>query len=140
MQDRYLRIGMLEVEVHQSQSKLPVRERSRLDVWLGLQAKNESLMDVPPLVAAADPIDPGLLPRPPYPPEPPGTELLTAAKTTLANDIPLVDPRKRGSEAPCTETMPMLETNLCSLSDSSCFCSHSEPESLPVFALSRLTI
>src|SRR5271155_5825999 len=35
------------------------------------------------------------------------TELLTAAKTTLAKDIPDVEPRNRGSDAPWTDTMPM---------------------------------
>ena len=49
-----------------------------------------------------------------------GTELLTAAKTTLANEMPDVEPRKRGSEVPWTDTMPMLETNRSSLSASFC--------------------
>ena len=49
-----------------------------------------------------------------------GTELLTAAKTTLAKDIPDVEPKNRGSEVPWTDTMPMLETNRSSLSASFC--------------------
>lgn len=50
--------------------------------------------------------------------EDPETELFTAANTTLAKDIPDVDPRKRGSLAPCTDTMPMFETSLVSFSRS----------------------
>jgi hypothetical protein len=46
----------------------------------------------------------------------PDTELLTAAKTTLANDIPEVEPKNLGSLAPWTDTMPILETNLVSFS------------------------
>ena len=51
----------------------------------------------------------------------PETELLTAAKTTLANEIPEVEPRYLESDAPCTDTLPIFETSLLSLSDSSCF-------------------
>lgn len=50
--------------------------------------------------------------------EDPETELLTAANTTLANDIPDVDPRKRGSLAPWTETMPIFDTSFVSFSRS----------------------
>lgn len=46
------------------------------------------------------------------------TELLTAAKTTRAKDMPVVEPKARESEAPWTE---ILETRLFSLSVSSFF-------------------
>lgn len=54
----------------------------------------------------------------------PDTDDLTAAKTTLAKDIPDVLPRYLESEAPWTEKLPMFETSLLSLSDSSCFLFH----------------
>ena len=52
-----------------------------------------------------------------------GRELLTAANTTLAKEIPDVEPRNRGSDVPCTDTMPIFETSLSNLSASSCLCS-----------------
>ena len=54
----------------------------------------------------------------------PETEDLTAANTTRANDIPDVLPRYLESEAPCTDTLPIFDTNLLSFSLSSCFLFH----------------
>ena len=48
----------------------------------------------------------------------------TAAKTILAKEIPDVDPKYLESEAPCTDTELMFETNLLSFSLSSCFLFH----------------
>src|SRR4051794_8536783 len=53
------------------------------------------------------------------------TELLTAANTSRAKEIPDVEPRYRASDAPCTETMPIFDTSLFNLSASSCFFSQS---------------
>ena len=66
--------------------------------------KNESLIVVPP--AAASPS--GTLDFDPPFSDGVGvwwTDLLTAAKTTLANEIPEVEPKNLESEAPWTETM-----------------------------------
>jgi hypothetical protein len=49
------------------------------------------------------------------------TELLTAAKTTRANDMPVVEPKDLESEAPWTE---ILETRLFNLSVSTFFFCH----------------
>ncbi len=55
-----------------------------------------------------------LLPEPFFP----ETVLGKEASTTRAKEMPEVDPRKRESEAPWTDTMPMLDTSLSSFSDS----------------------
>ena len=72
-------------------------------------------MEVPLSTTLLVTFAPRLLPRSE---EEPDTELLTAAKTTLANEMPEVEPRYRGSLAPWTETMPMLDTSLVSFSRS----------------------
>lgn len=77
--------------------------------------KNESLIVVPPVAALVSGFEGRTPPRSDVDPD---TELLTAAKTTLANDIPDVEPRYLESEAPNTDTFPMLWTRL-----DRCFCS-----------------
>ena len=78
-------------------------------VGLVCKPKKESLMVVPPLAASAGEIFLGLL----FSDGVVGfTDFLTAANTTLANDIPDADPRSWESEVPWTETIPMLLTSL----------------------------
>ena len=81
-------------------------------VW---SPKNESLMVVPPVAALVSGFDGRTPPRSDADPD---TELLTAANTTLAKEIPDVDPRYLESEAPSTDTFPMLCTRF-----ERCFCS-----------------
>ena len=81
-------------------------------VW---SPKNESLIVVPPVAALVSGFEGRTPPRSDADPD---TELLTAAKTTLAKEIPEVDPRYLESEAPSTDTLPMLCTRL-----ERCFCS-----------------
>lgn len=94
-------------------------------VGLVCRPKKESLIDVPPGPDVTCFWRGGLEGRTPllslFVPD---TEDLTAANTTLAKDIPDVEPKYLESEAPWTETLPMLETSLLSLSDSSCFLFH----------------
>jgi len=84
-------------------------------VGLVCRPKKESRIEVPLSTALAASLWPRLLPRSD---KEPATELFTAANTTRAKEMPEVEPRYRGSLAPCTETMPMLETRLVSFSRS----------------------
>jgi len=52
--------------------------------------------------------------------EDPDTELLTAAKTTLAKEMPEVEPKKRESDVPCTATLLACDKSLSTLSRPSC--------------------
>lgn len=74
-----------------------------LIVGFGWRPKNESRIDVldPDVpVALLVQTEPGLLGfTPPFSEIDPETELFTAANTTLAKDIPDVEPKCRGSEA-----------------------------------------
>lgn len=81
-------------------------------VW---SPKKESRIEVPLSTTLVAALAPRLLPRSE---EEPDTELLTAANTTRAKDMPDVEPRYLGSLAPCTETMPMFDTSLVSFSRS----------------------
>ena len=76
--------------------------------------KNESLIVLPPPLAASAVSAFLLAAR--SEPVCCGTELLTAAKTTLANEMPDADPRALASEVPCTETLPRLLTSLSTFS------------------------
>jgi hypothetical protein len=84
-------------------------------VGLVCRPKKESRIEVPLSTTLLVTLAPRLLPRSE---EEPDTELLTAANTTRAKDMPDVEPRYRGSLAPCTETIPMLDTSLVSFSRS----------------------
>ena len=72
-------------------------------------------MDAPPETALRADL-PGLGPRSELFVD---TEDLTADRTTRANEMPEVEPKNLESEAPWTETMPMLDTSLSILSFSS---------------------
>jgi len=91
-----------------------------LIVGLVCSPKNESRIDVPPAAGGfgRGGFD-GLIPL--FSLFVPLTLDFTAANTTLAKEIPDVDPRYLESDAPCTDTEPIFETNLLSLSLSSCF-------------------
>ena len=69
-----------------------------LMVGFDCNPKKESRIEGP-LAAVARPPDLDF-PKVVFSDKAPGTELLTAAKTTLAKEIPDVEPRKRGSEVP----------------------------------------
>lgn len=77
---------------------------------------------MPPAPVPTALVDIGLLGRiPPFSELDVETELLTAAKTTRANEMPVVEPKDLESEAPWTE---ILETRLFNFSVSSFFFCH----------------
>ena len=85
-------------------------------VGLVCNPKNESRIDVPPVVFVEG-FEGRITPRSD---DAPDTELFTAAKTTLANEMPDVEPKKRESDVPCTATLLACDRSLSTLSRPSC--------------------